>query len=260
MYQDLSSSTSMNAFGLDLSESASDALSQGIGHALPYLVLIAIVAVTGFVQQRQIQGRNPNASVNPQQQMIMKIMPFFLPLISFGLPAGLVLYFAVSNLYRIGQQAFISRSIYGIHRGEQGTGVWLLQLLGFGPTSGGSGSKSSGSKSKPAPSKAKRSRPSKEVVTSTSKAKSKGGQGQSSPKRQGGQRQQPQRGQQSRKDRSTSSKSSSSSDTDTPKGGGSGSSTPSGSGSGSGGNGGSGSSSGGGGGSTMQPRARRKKR
>ncbi|MSZ89936.1 MAG: membrane protein insertase YidC, partial [Actinobacteria bacterium] len=100
MYQDLSTSYQMKAFGLDLSESASQAMKQGIGHALPFLALIAIVAVTGFIQQRQMQGRNPNAQVNAQQQMIMKVMPFFLPVISFGLPSGLVLYFAVSNLYR----------------------------------------------------------------------------------------------------------------------------------------------------------------
>jgi len=113
MYQDLSTTNTMQAFGMDLAESASKALRQGIVHALPYLLLIAIVGVTGFVQQRQIQGRNPNQQVNPQQQMIMKIMPIFLPVISFGLPSGLVLYFAVSNLYRVGQQWFISRSVYG---------------------------------------------------------------------------------------------------------------------------------------------------
>jgi YidC/Oxa1 family membrane protein insertase len=119
LYHDLSNTTQMTAFGLDLSESASQALSQGILHALPYLALIAIVAVTGVIQQRQIQGRNTGAQVNPQQQAIMRLMPVFLPLISFGLPAGLVLYFSVSNLYRIGQQAFISRSIYGMSRDEQ---------------------------------------------------------------------------------------------------------------------------------------------
>jgi YidC/Oxa1 family membrane protein insertase len=121
LYNDLANTTEMSAFGIDLSESASKALQQGVLHALPYLVLIAIVAVTGFVQQRQIQGRMSQASqaANPQMQQITKIMPFFLPLISFGLPAGLVLYFATSNLYRIGQQAFISRSIYGMSREEQ---------------------------------------------------------------------------------------------------------------------------------------------
>ena len=129
MYQDLSVSYQMKAFGLDLAESASKAMNQGILHALPFLVLIAIVAVTGFVQQRQIQGRTPGAQINPQQQMIMKIMPFFLPVISFGLPSGLVLYFAVSNIYRIGQQAFISHSIYGM---KEGGSSWK-QMLGFGP-------------------------------------------------------------------------------------------------------------------------------
>ncbi len=119
MYQNLHESTTMTSFGLDLAESPSDALSRGFIHFLPFLVLIAVVAVTGFVQQRQIQGRNPNTQINPQQQMIMKIMPIFLPVISFTLPAGLVLYFAVSNLYRIGQQAFISRSIYGITRKDK---------------------------------------------------------------------------------------------------------------------------------------------
>jgi YidC/Oxa1 family membrane protein insertase len=119
MYQALHRSTTMTSFGIDLAESPSEAFSTGFIHFLPFLVLIAIVAVTGFVQQRQIQGRNPNAQINPQQQMIMKIMPIFLPVISFGLPAGLVLYFAVSNLYRIGQQAFISRSIYGISRKDK---------------------------------------------------------------------------------------------------------------------------------------------
>lgn len=147
MYQNLSVSTQMEAFGMDLSESASKALSQGVVHAMPFLVLIAIVAVTGFIQQRQIQGRNPNAQVNPQQQMIMKIMPIFLPVISFGLPAGLVLYFAVSNLYRIAQQAFISHSIYG----GKANGMTWKDMLGIGPKVGGAksnGGKSSSSKDK----------------------------------------------------------------------------------------------------------------
>lgn len=124
MYQNLHGATTMssNPFNIDLAESCSQALGKGIVHALPFILLIVIVGITGFVQQRQIQGRNPNAQVNPQQQMIMKVMPVFLPVISFGLPAGLVLYFAVSNLYRIGQQAFISRSIYGVKKDKGARG------------------------------------------------------------------------------------------------------------------------------------------
>jgi YidC/Oxa1 family membrane protein insertase len=178
MYQNLSTSTTMEAFGMDLSESASKALQQGVLHASPFLVLIAIVAVTGFVQQRQIQGRNPNATVNPQQQMIMKIMPIFLPVISFGLPAGLVLYFAVSNLYRIAQQAFISHSIYG---GKANGMTWKDMLgLGKGPAKPAkSGSKAASSrdkaKGKAIPASSKVAPKGKAPARSSSKATPKAG-------------------------------------------------------------------------------------
>jgi hypothetical protein len=114
LYKDLSIVREMQSFGLDLAKSASQRLSDGFGSALPYLLLIAVIGVTAWYQQRQIQGRNPQlqSQVNPQQQMLMKIFPYFLPVISFTLPAGIVLYFLVSNLYRIGQQAFITRTMY----------------------------------------------------------------------------------------------------------------------------------------------------
>jgi hypothetical protein len=72
-----------------------------------------LVFASAWIQQRQIRGRNPDATVNPQQQMLMKVMPFFLPVISFNLDAALVLYFVISNLYRIAQQAYITRTLYG---------------------------------------------------------------------------------------------------------------------------------------------------
>ena len=121
LYQSLSHSTTMKALGMDLSQSASKAISSG-WHAAPYIILIAIVGVTGWVQQKQIQGRTPASQVPQQQQAVMKIMPFFLPIISIGLPAGLVLYFAVSNTYRVAQQWFISRSIYGPAEAQKGGG------------------------------------------------------------------------------------------------------------------------------------------
>ena len=112
LYQDLSGTNRMKSWGIDMAESASKALSDSIGHALPYLLLIVGVLVTGIIQQRQIAGRNSSAQINPQQQMIMKLMPIFLPVFSFAMPAGLVVYFIVSNLWRIGQQAFITRKFY----------------------------------------------------------------------------------------------------------------------------------------------------
>jgi YidC/Oxa1 family membrane protein insertase len=101
----------MPFLGLDLAESASSAMGSGLVHALPYLVMIAVVALTGWYQQRQMQARSTSAP-NPQQQTISRVMLFFLPAISFGLPAGVVLYFIVSNLYRVGQQAYITHTMY----------------------------------------------------------------------------------------------------------------------------------------------------
>lgn len=112
MYQALHTSSSMNFLGIDLSLSASNALQQGFVTFLPYLVLIAIVLVSSIIQQRQIQGRQTGSQVSSQQQAIMKFMPYLLPVFSFGFSAGLVLYFVVSNVYRIGQQAWITRSMH----------------------------------------------------------------------------------------------------------------------------------------------------
>ncbi|MBW3547237.1 MAG: membrane protein insertase YidC [Actinobacteria bacterium] len=99
----------MLSFGMDLSESAWATVQGGrLTAAFPYVVLVVLVVLTAVVQQRQIQGRNPAATVNPQQQMIAKVMPFIFVPISVSLPAGVVIYFVVSNVVRIGQQALVT--------------------------------------------------------------------------------------------------------------------------------------------------------
>jgi YidC/Oxa1 family membrane protein insertase len=112
LYQSLSQTNEMTSFGLNLADSAQQALADGIGHAVPYLVLVLMVVATSYIQQKQVSGRS-QAQVNPQQQMLLKIFPLFFAFISFTLPAGIVLYFLASNAYRIGQQAWITRTMYG---------------------------------------------------------------------------------------------------------------------------------------------------
>jgi len=113
LYQSLVGHTEMNWLGIDLAISPSAALSDGFGTFWPYGVMIVVVLVSGYVQQAQIQGRSQNQqNVNPQQQMIMKILPLFIGVISFGLPGALVLYFVTSNLFRVGQQFLITHTIY----------------------------------------------------------------------------------------------------------------------------------------------------
>ncbi len=112
LYQNLSETNVMESIGFDLARSASQVLGDGIIPALPYLALVLIVGGSGWIQHRMIRSRNSGAAANPTQEMIMKYMPFFLPIFAFTLPAAIVFYFLMSNLYRIGQQAYITRSFY----------------------------------------------------------------------------------------------------------------------------------------------------
>lgn len=113
LYQDLSHSSTMESFGINLAQSAQKSFAEGVTHAAPYIIMILAVTGTSYYQQRQIAGRNPQAAMaNPQQAMLMKIMPLFMLVFAFALPAALVVYLLVSNLFRIGQQAFITRTMY----------------------------------------------------------------------------------------------------------------------------------------------------
>jgi YidC/Oxa1 family membrane protein insertase len=112
LYLDLSNTRVMEAWGMNLAESAQKALREGVGHAIPYVLLVLVVTATSYYQQKQVSGRNTATQINPQQQMLMRIMPLFFAFISFTLPAGIVVYFLVSNLFRVGQQALITRTMY----------------------------------------------------------------------------------------------------------------------------------------------------
>ena len=110
----------MMAFGVDLAESASKALQEGFLTGLPHVVLVVIVALTSYYQQKQIQGRNPNVEMPPQQKMLMRVFPAMFVVIAFVSPSALVVYFITSNLYRIGMQAYITRTLY---HGEDSLGA-----------------------------------------------------------------------------------------------------------------------------------------
>jgi YidC/Oxa1 family membrane protein insertase len=110
LHQALSGSTEMFSFGMDLSKSALTELQQeGLVVALPFFLLIVLVAGTQWYQQRQIAGRRgADALVNPQQQMLQKVLPFIIVPFALSFPAGLVVYYVTSNLVRIGQQAVVT--------------------------------------------------------------------------------------------------------------------------------------------------------
>lgn len=112
LYRALHGEREMVSFGMDLSKSASEILKVSFVSAIPFLILIMGVVATGYYQQRMITRRNPNqaADDNPmakQMQTMTRVMPLMYLVFGFTLPAGLNIYFLVSSVFRIGQQALI---------------------------------------------------------------------------------------------------------------------------------------------------------
>lgn len=96
--------------GMDLATTPEQAMSQGLVTAIPYLLLIVLMVVTQYVQQWHAQPKGQEQSQQQRQmQFVTKAMPLFIGFISYRFPAGLLVYWAVSNLFRLGQQALIFR-------------------------------------------------------------------------------------------------------------------------------------------------------
>jgi YidC/Oxa1 family membrane protein insertase len=126
LYQSLVGQDHMTAFGVDLSQSLMQALGEGVLHALPYVLLVAIIAVLSWYQQKQIMGRNAGAEVTQQQQIMMKIGPAMYVFFAAVSPAAIGIYFLVSTLWRVGQQYYITRSLYS---GEDSVGVQAQKAM-----------------------------------------------------------------------------------------------------------------------------------
>ncbi len=94
---------------MDLSVKATDSHAD-LATAVPYYLLVALVVFVGYLQSRQT-ARNTPPGANTQMMMIGKVLPIAFGVFSLYFPAGLVLYFLVSNLWRLGQQELIMRKI-----------------------------------------------------------------------------------------------------------------------------------------------------
>src|SRR5207248_4081685 len=96
----------MEWLGMDLARRP----SQGKGAEVVRLyLLVGLTVLTGYYQQRQMTARTPASAQNPQMQMMGRIFPLFFGFIALQVPAGVALYFVVSNLWQVGQQAIIFR-------------------------------------------------------------------------------------------------------------------------------------------------------
>jgi YidC/Oxa1 family membrane protein insertase len=97
--------------GMALDTTPSQAVGEGLSAAFPYLVLMLLMVAAQYVQQwHSTYGQaKPDVPGAGSQQMITRIMPLFIGFISYNFPAGLLLYWSTSNLFRLGQQVVIFR-------------------------------------------------------------------------------------------------------------------------------------------------------
>ncbi len=95
--------------GMMLGTTPAEAVGLGLVGAIPYLMVIVFMVATQYVQQwHSTYGQDrPDQKGAGAQQAITKIMPLFIGFISWNFPAGLVLYWTTSNLFRLGQQVLI---------------------------------------------------------------------------------------------------------------------------------------------------------
>jgi YidC/Oxa1 family membrane protein insertase len=111
LYHDIVSSHGhLKSFGIDLAQSAKTHHAT-FAKALPFYILIVVMVAVQYWQQWQMTSRAPAADTPQAQQMrsMQKIFPLFFAFISFNIPAGVVLYWITSSLFRVLQQFLMYR-------------------------------------------------------------------------------------------------------------------------------------------------------
>jgi YidC/Oxa1 family membrane protein insertase len=115
---------------------------------LTILLLTTVMSLTTYISQRQLMSRQA-AQVNPQQQMLMRILPLMFFVFAVNVPLALIIYWVTTNFWSVGQQYMLLRTApapAGAPAGapapapalvEEGGGRKGLGLLGLFRGSGG---------------------------------------------------------------------------------------------------------------------------
>jgi YidC/Oxa1 family membrane protein insertase len=77
---------------------------------VPYVLIVAIMVGLTFFQTFQMQRASPAGAQSSQQQTITRIMPLMFAFFGLQFPAGLVVYWTVSNGLQIAQQTYLLRA------------------------------------------------------------------------------------------------------------------------------------------------------
>jgi YidC/Oxa1 family membrane protein insertase len=73
------------------------------------LVLIVAMGLTTYISQKQLMSKQ-SAAINPQQQMLIRIMPLMFAVFAVNFPLAVIIYWVTTNLWSMGQQYILLRN------------------------------------------------------------------------------------------------------------------------------------------------------
>jgi YidC/Oxa1 family membrane protein insertase len=113
LYQSLVGETKMVSFGIDLALKPVDAVKDNFATGLIYVFLVAALAALYFAQQKMVASRTVSPTMSATQAKVMQYLPVFFAVFQLFLPTGLIVYYMVQAIIRIGQQQYITKRFYG---------------------------------------------------------------------------------------------------------------------------------------------------
>jgi YidC/Oxa1 family membrane protein insertase len=120
LYQSLVGQTKMMSWGLDLASRPLEQVREGFWPGIVYALLVVVLGVLYFVQQRMVAARATVApTMSPTQQKLMQYLPVVFAVFLFFYLTGLVIYYMAQAIFRIGLQYYITRKFY---HGEESLG------------------------------------------------------------------------------------------------------------------------------------------
>jgi YidC/Oxa1 family membrane protein insertase len=113
LYLSLVGKTKMESFGIDLALTPVNAVKDNFATGLIYVFLVAALAALYFVQQKMVASRTVSPTMSATQAKLMQYLPVIFAVFQLFLPTGLIVYYMVQAIIRIGQQQYITQRFYG---------------------------------------------------------------------------------------------------------------------------------------------------
>ncbi|MEO6125091.1 MAG: YidC/Oxa1 family membrane protein insertase [Ilumatobacteraceae bacterium] len=127
LYLSLDPRTEMLSFGLDLSRTPAHFIGESFGKGLVYAFLVVFLAALYFIQQKMVASRAAaSPTMSATQAKLMQYLPVAFAVFQIFFLTGLVIYYIIQTLFRIAQNAYITRRFY---HGEESLGQ-LAQAAG----------------------------------------------------------------------------------------------------------------------------------